>query len=64
MPEATLERYLEELYGAITSPKVLRILLFLPLLNGEWEVAAATDAAGKADQSSRGLRFTLPEDLD
>lgn len=64
MPEATLERYLKELHGAITSPKVLRILLFLPLLNGEWEVAAATDAAGKADQSSRGLRFTLPEDLD
>ncbi len=64
MPEASLEHYLEELHRKISSPGVQRTVLLLPLLNGEWEVVAATDSTGKADRSLRGFRFTPSGSFD
>lgn len=64
MSKTNWESYLEELYRRIGRPEVLRVLFFVPLLNGEWEVVAAFSSRSDVDRTLKGLRITPPWGVD
>lgn len=56
--------YLEDLLKKIERPEIQKVFLFLPLLNGEWEILSAFTPGKGSDVTLRGLRVTLPRMVD
>uniref|UniRef100_A0A7V4TEV7 HD domain-containing protein n=1 Tax=Candidatus Caldatribacterium saccharofermentans TaxID=1454753 RepID=A0A7V4TEV7_9BACT len=56
--------YLEDLLKKIERSEIQKVLLFLPLLNGEWEILSALTPGKGSDVALQGLRVTPPRVVD